>query len=352
VIATISGQRQLFAYDAYGNAINFDPSLAATTLLYSGEQFDQRIALQYLRARYYDSSTGRFPTLDPFIGNNVDPQSLHKYLYVHGDPVQGVDPSGEVTSISSLATVSIIGGLFGALVGGIRGGVTGALWGLATGLILGPLMFVGAIGGGFVITGLAALAGLTISTTTGIFISFALLTGFSLYRSGTNFVYAPNSRERWASGLEFAFALGTFGYGSYKAWNIPKLPPNISASKSGVLLPRSKQDWGTWLTEFKALLRGEITVAEEVTVKADNGVSIRFDRVTQSIFTGALRFIESKFGPRSEFQPNQSLAYPEILRTGFGEIRTDKLAHVGIARGARIAIDFAIDLWNGANPRL
>jgi len=23
-----------------------------------------------------------------------DPQSLHKYLYVHGDPVQGVDPTG------------------------------------------------------------------------------------------------------------------------------------------------------------------------------------------------------------------------------------------------------------------
>jgi len=23
-----------------------------------------------------------------------DPQSLHKYLYVHGDPIQGVDPTG------------------------------------------------------------------------------------------------------------------------------------------------------------------------------------------------------------------------------------------------------------------
>ncbi len=69
-IATISGVRQLFAFDAYGNALGFTPAQAATTLLYSGEQFDQRAQMQYLRARYYDSSTGRFVGLDPFAGNS------------------------------------------------------------------------------------------------------------------------------------------------------------------------------------------------------------------------------------------------------------------------------------------
>ena len=39
-----------------------------------------------------------------------DPQSLHKYLYVHGDPVQGIDPSGEFLALA--------GGLLG-LLGGI-----------------------------------------------------------------------------------------------------------------------------------------------------------------------------------------------------------------------------------------
>jgi hypothetical protein len=38
--------------DAYGNSLGFNPANAITTLLYSGEQFDQRIAMQYLRARY------------------------------------------------------------------------------------------------------------------------------------------------------------------------------------------------------------------------------------------------------------------------------------------------------------
>ena len=33
--------------------------------------------------------------MDPFAGNNQDPQSLHKYLYCHANPVNAIDPSGE-----------------------------------------------------------------------------------------------------------------------------------------------------------------------------------------------------------------------------------------------------------------
>ncbi|MDR2440002.1 MAG: RHS repeat-associated core domain-containing protein [Planctomycetaceae bacterium] len=86
---------ELYAFDAYGNAIGFDPTTALTEFLYSGEQFDSKIGQQYLRARYYDPATGRFNRLDPFFGNLNDPQSLHKYLYTHADPVNGIDPSGK-----------------------------------------------------------------------------------------------------------------------------------------------------------------------------------------------------------------------------------------------------------------
>jgi RHS repeat-associated protein len=85
---------ELYAFDAYGNAIGFDPSVALTEFLYSGEQFDSKIGQQYLRARYYDPATGRFNRLDPFFGNLNDPQSLHKYLYTHADPVNEIDPNG------------------------------------------------------------------------------------------------------------------------------------------------------------------------------------------------------------------------------------------------------------------
>jgi RHS repeat-associated protein len=72
--------------------------------LYSGEQFDSKINQQYLRQRYYDPSTGRFNRLDPFFGNLNDPLSLHKYLYTHGDPVNGIDSNGMF-----MCTVGIIG---------------------------------------------------------------------------------------------------------------------------------------------------------------------------------------------------------------------------------------------------
>jgi RHS repeat-associated protein len=86
---------QLYSFDAYGNALGFNSSEALTEFLYSGEQFDSKIGQQYLRQRYYDPTTGRFNQLDPFFGNLNDPLSLHKYLYTHGDPVNGIDPTGE-----------------------------------------------------------------------------------------------------------------------------------------------------------------------------------------------------------------------------------------------------------------
>jgi hypothetical protein len=43
----------------------------------------------------YEPTTGRFNRLDDFAGDAFDPQSYHKYAYVHGDPVNGIDPSGE-----------------------------------------------------------------------------------------------------------------------------------------------------------------------------------------------------------------------------------------------------------------
>ncbi len=109
-----SGTAQIFAHDAYGVPIGFDPVLALTSLLYNAEQLDKLTGLQYLRARYYDLATGRFNRLDPFSGNNSDPQSLHKYLYVHGDPVDGIDPTGRNFTTGSLMVGMSIGVALGS----------------------------------------------------------------------------------------------------------------------------------------------------------------------------------------------------------------------------------------------
>ncbi len=116
-----------YAYDAYGVMLVYGNlvglSAAVTSHLYSGEQTDALTGMQYLRARYYDPSTGRFNRVDPFAGNTQGPQSLHKYAYAHANPVMGVDPSGRVTlldiqitnSIQSILTETIGGVGTGAL---------------------------------------------------------------------------------------------------------------------------------------------------------------------------------------------------------------------------------------------
>jgi RHS repeat-associated protein len=78
---------------------------------------DAATGQQYLRARYYDPITGRFNRLDPFAGNNEDPQSLHKYLYVHADPIGGIDPTGMNYTPSQQIAVVGMASAFVGLVG-------------------------------------------------------------------------------------------------------------------------------------------------------------------------------------------------------------------------------------------
>ena len=99
-IANDSGQIvQEYNYDAYGNALGFDPGAALTNILYSGEQYNVVSGLQYLRARWYNPQSGTFNSLDPFSGNAQNPQSYNKYAYAHNNPIGYVDPSGAFISL-------------------------------------------------------------------------------------------------------------------------------------------------------------------------------------------------------------------------------------------------------------
>ena len=158
---TSTGIDQPYDYDAYGEAFHYeldkpDSSVTRprTDLLYAGEQWDADLGMQYLRARYYLPGQGIFNRLDPFFGNLDDPQSLHKYAYVHGDPVNGIDPSGLFTTAEFFSAVSL-GVKLGAVTGGVVGAaygyaktrtLEGALYGLVIGASIGA--FAGAFYGG------------------------------------------------------------------------------------------------------------------------------------------------------------------------------------------------------------
>jgi RHS repeat-associated protein len=85
-----------YDYDAYGN-LTRKVGDADNNYLFAGEQFDDAVDGYYLRARYYDPATGRFASTDPFEGYLDQPVTLHDYLYGNANPVNFVDPSGEVT---------------------------------------------------------------------------------------------------------------------------------------------------------------------------------------------------------------------------------------------------------------
>jgi len=82
-----------YDYDTFGNKIN-STGTTPNSYMYRGEQWDSDVALYYLRARYYNPTTGRFMSRDPDDHSLRTPNELHKYLYAAGDPVNAIDPSG------------------------------------------------------------------------------------------------------------------------------------------------------------------------------------------------------------------------------------------------------------------
>ncbi|MBE9117226.1 hypothetical protein IQ249_15100 [Lusitaniella coriacea LEGE 07157] len=85
-----------YTYDAYGEGIS-EVGDTENDYRFAGEQFDGMLGQYYLRQRYYDPNSGRFTRRDTYEGNNLNPVSLHKYIYANADPVNGIDPSGLFT---------------------------------------------------------------------------------------------------------------------------------------------------------------------------------------------------------------------------------------------------------------
>ena len=99
-------------YDAFG--IPLLDSLIGKEFGYRGEATESLTGLQYLRARHYDPSTGRFASRDPFPGLEMNPTTRHSYLYALNNPIRNSDPSGMIPQEFTLAGRAVIAGLVGA----------------------------------------------------------------------------------------------------------------------------------------------------------------------------------------------------------------------------------------------
>ena len=100
-----------YDYDAWGNTVNVSGS-TPNVCFYRGGQYDPDLRLYYLRARYFNPLTGRFLTSAPVQGNTRNPRSLHPYLYVEGDPVRYVDPTGHPDIVEYRLTLVCGGTLY------------------------------------------------------------------------------------------------------------------------------------------------------------------------------------------------------------------------------------------------
>ena len=102
-----------YDYDAFGNLLAHT-GVTVNNYLFTGQQYDSDLGLYFLRARYQNTDTGRFWTMDSYEGMNSDPLTLHKYLYANDDPANSYDPSGNL-SLVELTGVEEIDSIIGTI---------------------------------------------------------------------------------------------------------------------------------------------------------------------------------------------------------------------------------------------
>jgi RHS repeat-associated protein len=65
-------------------------------------------AIDYMHARYYTATLGRFFSVDPVLGKAEQPQSWNRYLYVSNSPLTRIDPTGRETRLVDVSRQSSI----------------------------------------------------------------------------------------------------------------------------------------------------------------------------------------------------------------------------------------------------
>jgi len=81
-----------YTYDTFGT-----PKLSGMSTnpySYNAERIDRTTGLQYLRARYLDTSVGGFISQDTYLGELLKPLTQNQYIYTVNDPMNHIDPSG------------------------------------------------------------------------------------------------------------------------------------------------------------------------------------------------------------------------------------------------------------------
>ena len=116
VISTDGTILAAYTYDAWGNVLTSEGSLAASNpIRYRGYYFDTETNLYYVSSRYYDANLGRFISSDnsEVISASVNtPTDKNLYAYCDNSPVSRADSGGSFWHI-------VAGAAIGAVINGI-----------------------------------------------------------------------------------------------------------------------------------------------------------------------------------------------------------------------------------------
>jgi len=94
-----------YSYDAFGEPNRV--SSVGNPYLFTGRRYDEDTSLYYYRARYYHPEIGRFLQTDPLGYWNIESwDSMNLYHYAKNNPVNFLDPTGEIS-----AGVIVVGGI-------------------------------------------------------------------------------------------------------------------------------------------------------------------------------------------------------------------------------------------------
>ena len=85
---SIGASQATYSFDPYGN-LTASTGTIANPLRFAGDYWDAETGFYYLRARYYDPTTGQFLSRDPAVAATRQP-----YSYVGDNPLNGIDPTG------------------------------------------------------------------------------------------------------------------------------------------------------------------------------------------------------------------------------------------------------------------
>ena len=102
--------------------------------LFTGQERDVELGLDYFGARYYRANIGRFTTVDPAVIQDqalADPQLWNRYAYVRNNPLRYVDPDGrdpqdpQAQKSFFVNSMTFLGSALGVLIGGTGGAAGG-----------------------------------------------------------------------------------------------------------------------------------------------------------------------------------------------------------------------------------